>query len=170
MRINGNSARRSYRLPTEAEWEYAARAGTRMDTHVGDLRILGKFSAPLLNRIAWYGGNSGVTYEGGVDGSGWEQKQHPSDKCGTHPVGRKVPNSFGLHDMLGNIGEWVQDRKGRYQGGMVIDPIGPKSGAYRVSRGVSWYGIAKWYRSADRRGESPSYRGCDLGFRLLRTE
>ena len=76
--------------------------GTETDTYAGDLTIRGSRNAPLLDRIAWYGGNSGVSYDGGRDCSGWEGKQYQSQRCGTHTVGRKAPNAFGIHDMLGN--------------------------------------------------------------------
>ena len=126
-----------YRLPREAEWEYAARAGTTGERH-GD-----------LDAIAWYRGNSGGR---------------------THPVGQKEPNAFGLHDMLGNVWEWVGDRFGRYPGGSVTDPVGSESGSLRVLRGGSWAFIARDCRSANRHGLSPGRRSNFLGFRLLRTE
>ncbi|MCY4597858.1 MAG: SUMF1/EgtB/PvdO family nonheme iron enzyme [Bryobacterales bacterium] len=160
----------SYRLPTEAEWEYAARAGTRTDTPAGDLRILGHNNAPLLDEIAWYGGNSGVSYAGGVDCSGWAETQYSLSRCGPQPVGRKAPNAWGLHDMLGNVYEWVQDWRGDYPGGSVTDPAGPATGSYRVARGGGWSSIARYCRSAYRRIVAPGFRSNHLGFRLLRTE
>ena len=98
-KLNGRSGGRPYRLPTEAEWEYAARAGTTEDRY-GD-----------LGAIAWHNSNSRDT---------------------THPVGEKAANAWGLHDMLGNVLEWVQDWFGSYPGGSVTDPTGPGSGSYRV--------------------------------------
>ena len=169
-KLNAKSGGRPYRLPTEAEWEYAARAGTTTGTYAGDLTIRGSRNAPLLDRIAWYGGNSGVSYDGGVDCSEWEEKQYRSNRCGTHPVGGKAPNAFGLHDMLGNVWEWVGDWKGDYPGGTVADPSGPRSGSYRVTRGGSWNFIARHCRSAFRAIASPGDRGNIVGFRLLRTE
>ena len=125
-KLNARSGGRRYRLPTEAEWEYAARAGTETDTYAGDItKPRGK--DPVLNRIAWYGENSGGR---------------------THPVGRKAPNAFGLHDMLGNVWEWVGDWYGDYPGGTVTGPSGPGSGSDRVFRGGGWGGIA---RTAGRR-------------------
>ena len=147
-KLNGKSGGRPYRLPTEAEWEYAARAGTTTDTYAGDItKPRGK--DPVLNRIGWYDENSGAR---------------------THPVGRKAPNAWGLHDMLGNVWEWVGDRFGDYPGGTVTDPVGPRSGSYRVFRGGSWRHLARDCRSADRNWNSPGSRTADLGFRLLRTE
>ena len=147
-KLNARSGGRRYRLPTEAQWEYAARAGTTTDTYAGDItKPRGK--DPVLNRIGWYDENSGGR---------------------THPVGRKAANAFGLHDMLGNVREWVGDWKGDYPGGTVTDPSGPRSGSNRVFRGGGWLFIARICRSAYRNGYSPGYRNDILGFRLLRTE
>ena len=147
-RLNGTSGGGRYRLPTEAEWEYAARAGTTTDTYAGDItQPVG--NDPVVNGIAWYGGNSGGP---------------------TQPVGQKAPNAFGLHDMLGNVWEWVGDWYGSYPGGTVTDPEGPASGSGRVFRGGSWFIIAGYCRSAYRNGDSPGGRDGSLGFRLLREE
>ena len=102
-RLNALEGEVRYRLPTEAEWEYAARAGTSGDRYAGD-----------LDAIAWCGE--------GVDSN-------------THPVGQKVPNAFEMHDMLGNVYEWVQDWYGGYPGDSATDPRGSASGSYRVFRG-----------------------------------
>ena len=126
-----------YRLPTEAEWEYAARAGTT-----------GERYAPDLDAIAWYG-NDG---------------DHRS-----HPVGEKTPNAFGLHDTLGNVWEWVQDRYGPYSAGRVTDPVGPSEGSYRVMRGGSWWIGGTDCKTAYRLPSSPGHRFSRLGFRLART-
>ena len=148
-KLNARSREGRYRLPTEAEWEYAARAGTTTDTYAGDVTETFLRINPVLNRIAWYPWNS-------------------EDR--THPVGGKEPNAFGLYDMLGNVWEWVQDRYGGYPGGVVTDPSGPDRGFTRVFRGGSWASYAKDCRSAARKRNVPESRFTDVGFRLVREE
>ena len=139
--LNAKEGGATYRLPTEAEWEYAARAGTTMAYSFGD-------DPRQLREYAWYGENSGDE---------------------THPVGQKKPNPWGLYDMHGNVWEWVQDWHGRYTAGTAVDPAGPSSGSSRVNRGGGWLGDASPCRSADRYGSAPGLRLGSLGFRLLRT-
>ena len=158
------------RLPTEAEWEHACRAGTTGATWLGDLDLRGENNAPILDAIAWYGGNSGVGFElaNGYDSSKWPEKQHPHTQAGTHPVGKKEPNLLGLHDMLGNVWEWCEDWYGDYAAGGVEDPHGPPTGSYRVARGGSWVDGARLVRAALRDADTPGSRLMGLGFRLAR--
>jgi len=130
-----------YRLPTEAEWEYACRAGTTTAYSFGD-------SESELGAYAWYKKNSGGT---------------------THPVGGKKPNGWGLYDMHGNVYEWCQDWYGSYPSGSVTDPTGAASGSDRVFRGGSWFSFSVNYRSAFRYGHTPDNRHFNHGFRVLRS-
>jgi formylglycine-generating enzyme required for sulfatase activity len=131
-------AGRVYRLPTEAEWEYACRAGSRSFYSFGA-------SSKSLGDYAWFVGNSGLQ---------------------THPVGEKKANAWGLHDMHGNVVEWCSDWYGKYPKGAVSDPGGPDEGSGRVERGGYFGGGAQFCRSAFRYGRVPSYRGGCLGFRV----
>ena len=139
-----------YRLPTEAEWEYACRAGTTTAFSFGDE------SESQLNAHAWWGGDlesmKAVKYE-----------EYP------HKVGLKKPNQWGLHDMQGNVGEWCSDwYGGDLPGG--TDPIGPKGGSSRVNRGDSWRYYPGRCRSAFRDWDDPSLRFFCIGFRVARSE
>jgi sulfatase modifying factor 1 len=156
------------RYPTEAEWEYACRTGIETATWAGDLRILGRNNAPLLDAVAWYGGNSGEGFEleSGADSSDWPEKQYPQTRAGTRPVAAKEPNPWGLYDMLGNVLEWCEDWFGDYEKGSIIDPTGPREGLLRVYRGGSWLSYARHVRAAFRYRNDPSHRWNDLGFRL----
>jgi len=129
-----------YRLPTEAQWEYACRAGSTRSFCFGD-------EEALLGQYAWYADNS--------------QKS-------PHPVGRLKPNAWGLYDMHGNVYEWCQDWYGEYPPGPVTDPRGPSAGKYRVLRGGSWDGEAGDGRSAYRLRLNPGYRYGHEGFRVAR--
>ncbi len=151
------------RFPSEAEWECACRAGTDTATWVGPMEILGQRNAPVLNDIAWYGGNSGEGFEleSGYDSSGWKEKQYPHKVAGTRPVARREPNPWGLYDMLGNVYEWCEDLwRDNYD-------AKPK-GSLRVYRGGSWFSYARRVRAAYRDHGDPSYRWRSLGFRLAR--
>lgn len=156
-----------YTLPTEAQWEYACRAGTTAMTYAGPLQILGADNAPVLDPIAWYGGNSSIGYRGnGFDTSKWPDKQYPGGKAGPRNVGLKEPNAWGLHDMIGDVCQWCSDWYGPYHGGKVTDPVGPKTGDCRVFRGCGWNGPAYRCRAAYRSNVAPSGRHYALGFRL----
>jgi formylglycine-generating enzyme required for sulfatase activity len=140
-----------YRLPTEAEWEYACRAGTTEATYAGPMRIRGEHNAPVLDDIAWYGGNSSVGYTGrGFNTDSWKDKQYPGGTAGPRDVATKRANAWGLHDMLGNVWEWCADQ----------------SGSNRVHRGGGWGFPARFCRSAVRFAFVPGYRSRNLGFRL----
>jgi len=139
-RLNSREGGAMYRLPTEAEWEYAARAETTTRWSFGD-------DVGQLGRYAWHDQNAGGQ---------------------THPVGQLQPNSWGLYDMHGNVWEWVQDWYGGYASGTAVDPAGPSSGSIRVNRGGSWIDSARYCRSAPRIRGAPGDRIVYLGFRLLR--
>ena len=132
------AAGRVYRLPTEAEWEYACRAGSKSAYSFGE-------SSKSLGDYAWFDGNSNNQ---------------------THPVGEKKANAWGLYDMHGNVWEWCSDWYGEYPNGAVSDPVGPREGSYRVFRGDSWDDVAADCRSANRFRLGPSSRSHHYGFRL----
>jgi formylglycine-generating enzyme required for sulfatase activity len=158
-------------LPTEAQWEYACRAGTDTATYVGAMEILGENNAPILDAIAWYSGNSGVDFDlpYGVDSSSWAEKQHEHGRAGTRPVGLKKPNAWGLHDMLGNVVEWCADDLRSFSTDSATDPVGGlDSSARRALRGGSWNDDARRVRAADRYALARDERDDDFGFRCAR--
>jgi len=157
-----------YRLPTEAEWEFAARAGTKAASYGGAIVTLIQNHAPVLDEIAWYGGNSGVTYADAVDCSEWPGRIQPTPHCGTHPVGTKTPTPWGHHDLLGSVMEWVWDGYGRYPARMVRDPV-QNIGLDRIARGGSWAGAPRNLRVALRSRLAPTGRNATLGFRAARS-
>ncbi len=130
---------KKYRLPTEAEWEYAARGGNKSKGY--------KYSGSnTIGDVAWYTSNSGRK---------------------THPVGQKQPNELGIYDMSGNLWEWCYDWKGSYSSSPQTNPTGPTSGSTRVFRGGSWEYTAKICRVAYRDGNFPGIRGSYLGLRVV---
>jgi len=167
-------------LPSEAQWEYACRAGTETALYTGPIEILGDMNAPALDPIAWYGGNSGLDFdqEDGEDsksGPWWEgkDKQYPHERAGTRRVKGKQPNPWGLYDMLGNVWEWVQDAWHDSYEGAPVDGSSWESeeaGAVRVVRGGSWRGFARSCRCAFRDGDGPGFRLSNLGFRCARVQ
>lgn len=137
-KINNDADQETYRLPTEAEWEYAARAGSLSRFCFGEL-------TSTLNSFGWYDRNAGGKI---------------------HPVAEKRANAWGLYDMYGNVWEWCRDWYGAYPKGDVSDPAGPSSGRSRVLRGGSWFSGAIMCRSAVRHSLAQDNRNFYLGFRL----
>jgi formylglycine-generating enzyme required for sulfatase activity len=140
--IQGYLSATGMRLPTEAEWEYACRAGTQTPFYNGST------DDGTLGALAWYSPNSGNQ---------------------THAVGGKAANAFGFHDMLGNVWEWVNDWYGTYPSSAQTDPTGPVSASDRVHRGGSWTNNAPNVRSSVRYTGTPGITYWDLGFRVART-
>ena len=136
------------RLPTEAEWEYAYRAGTTTAFHSYAAQPNGFNDDTLLGNIAWNNSNSGSQ---------------------THAVGGKFANGLGLHDMAGNVWEWCQDWDGPYSSGSVTNPTGPTTGTYRLLRGGFWYDLSIYCRASVRSYSSPGYVDYVGGFRVVRT-
>ena len=144
---NFNSAT-GLRLPTEAEWEFACRAGTTTPFHSGPGFPNGTINDGLVGNIAWYDANSGNV---------------------THAVGGKAANALGMHDMLGNVWEWCSDWFGNYSSSAQTNPTGPATGTDRMVRGGSWYGSAYGVRSSSRVNFTPFSTGYSIGFRVART-
>lgn len=150
-----NFTANGYRLPTESEWEYAARAGTTTAFYTGAITYTGTSPVdPALDLAGWYGGNSDT-----------------GDGEKTHPVGQKQANAWGLYDMHGNIWEWCSDWNETYPGTVTdpTDPTGPSSGTLRVLRGGSWSRSARNCRAANRDGHFPAFRFLNYGFRPARS-
>ena len=133
---------KTFRLPTEAEWEYAARGGKKS-------RGYQYSGSNNLSDVAWYADNSGSK---------------------THAIGSKQANELGIYDMTGNVWEWCQDWYGRYDGSLQVNPTGAASGSGRVNRGGGWYVTARDCRSSCHVYNSPDDRYCSLGLRLVLSE
>ncbi len=140
--LNRREGTEGYRLPTEAEWEFAARGGRESRGYV-------YAGSDRLDSVGWC-----------ADGS---------DVGASHPVGQKRPNELGLYDMSGNVLEWVQNWLGSYPSGALTNPRGPSTGDHRIVRGGSWRRPARWCRAAHYASAAPSTRYIALGFRLVRT-
>lgn len=139
-RLLSNKTGRTYTLPTEAQWEYAARGGNKNEG--------AKYAGSnMIDAVAWYTDNSGSS---------------------THIVGSKRANALGIYDISGNVWEWCKDwYANSYVSYDTNNPVGPSSGSYRVNRGGSWFNSASSCRVANRSSNSPGFRYYDLGFRVV---
>ncbi len=142
-RLNEYCGDTRFRLPTEAELEYARRAGRQTSSYLGD-----NVSPEIWEEHAWFRNNSDAEL---------------------HPVGSLKPNPWGLYDLYGNVWEWCQDWYGPYPEETVIDPVGPETGEERAFRGPSWMGRPEYLRAADRGKFPPDYRRHTGGFRVARS-
>lgn len=175
-----------YSLPTEAQWEYACRAGRDSSLNSGEnMDIIGLNNSQNLDKVGWYAGNCGQMLalpekKTGIEAaikniSNWQERQYPEDKWGgTHPVGQKQSNDFELYDMHGNVSEWTLDRMAYNNGKLsmetyrhdIVDPLG-KTGDECIVRGGSWMDFARDCRAASRGFANPANRDLRIGFRVV---
>lgn len=148
QRLNNQEGTENYRLPTEAEWEFACRAGGTKAFANGEMIARRCGHDPNLDDMGWYCGNSGKT---------------------TNPVRQKNPNDWGTYDMHGNVWEWCQDLYGEYPSDHIVDPAGPSSGLRRVFRGGGWLHNISHCRSANRFRDTHGFNSRYVGFRLAKT-
>lgn len=165
-KLNRKENTKNYRLPTEAEWEYACRAGSQTAFTNGDITHLKCGIDPNLNKVGWYCGNSGTAM--------------PISNKKIFPVGLKEPNAWGLYDMHGNVHEWCQDHcewrnaltgkveviTDTYRDG-IVDPVSRK-GSHRIFRGGSWNQSAQYSRSANRSRYRPVAIRNNIGLRIVK--
>jgi formylglycine-generating enzyme required for sulfatase activity len=162
-RLRSKTGLAGFDLPTEAQWEYACRAGTTGALNDGTVNITNSNSDARLDLLGRY------QYNGGRINGTTDPAQGCTTANATAAVGTYAPNAWGLYDMHGNVWEWCLDwfADAAMEGG--DDPDGADSGSNRVLRGGSWYNPAAACRSAFRNDIAPSNRGNDVGFRLVRT-
>jgi len=160
VNIAADLSKNGYRLPTEAEWEYACRAGTSTDFYWGkDYNPYPSTAADTteINNFAVWETNSFQFGTGNLN-------------YGTHQVGAKEPNAYGLYDMSGNVYEWCHDWYDSYAGETQTDPSGPENGTWHAVRGGSWGNYPQYLRTANRTFSVPAYLYYFLGFRVVLPE
>jgi formylglycine-generating enzyme required for sulfatase activity len=152
-RLNQLEGDTLYQLPSEAQWEYACRAGSQKAFANGALTVPGSAVDSLLDKVGWYKANA---------------RQAP------HPAASKSPNAWGLYDMHGNVWEWTEDWweswYGKFSGSPVNDPLGPPKGRFKIYRGGGWFAEAPYQRCASRRRAEPGSKSPGIGFRIARSE